>query len=165
MKTLLFLITFLLLAMKSLSLESQEVESEKVKLAKTKITGYPIYKFINFGAINIQSLKLNKQKIVEEGGEKLYNFMEEHNQFMASAGFDLHCPLKVIIKNNQVMDIYISDANFKTLWKRDPFELEDEGKSHLVTIEYESIKVGNNVLHRATSFQTKLVNHKPTIMK
>lgn len=129
-----------------------------------KVSGYPVYKFLNFGGIDKQALEAN-EKVARESLGDTYAAYVKHHKMMVSAGFDRHESLRVIAEDGKEIEIYVQSADYEKLWKTSPHDLNAQGRSHLVKIEYEEIKVGDELVNRATSFQAELVDHKPTIRK
>lgn len=128
------------------------------------LTGYPVYKFINLSGIDQKALKANEKKAREALGENYDGYVKYH-EAMVAAGFDQHEALRVMGRDAKEIEIYIPNADYKKMWEVNPRDLSKQGKSHLVTIEYEAIVVGEQIVNRATSFKAELVDHEPTIRK
>ena len=139
-------------------------EGKSTSATTMKISGYPVYKFLNFFGIDKQALEASEKEAREVLGENYESYVKNH-EAMVSAGFDQHESLRVIRQDGDEVEIYVRRADYQKLWKTSPHDLNEQGKSHLVTVEYEAIQVGDQVLNRATSFQAKLVEYRPTIRK
>jgi hypothetical protein len=128
------------------------------------LTGHPVYNFINLFGIDQKALEANEKEAREALGENYDGYLKYH-EAMVEAGFDQHEALRVIGRDAKEIEIYIPNADYKKLWEENPHDLSKQGKSHLVTIEYEAIEVGDQIVNLATSFEAKLVDHEPTIRK
>jgi hypothetical protein len=84
---------------------------------------------------------------------------------MVSAGFDKHERVQVIGKDRKEIDVYVRSEDYEKLCKVSPHDLKEQGQSHFVTIDYELVAVGGQIVNRATSFQAELVDHEPTVRK
>ena len=129
-----------------------------------EIKGYPVYKFLNFGAINAKALKANEAATREFLGKGYDDYVRIHD-LLVSRGFDLHTPLTIHTASGEEVEVYIREEDNDLLWKTNPHDLAKQKKSHLVTINYVQVKVGQEAVNRAVSFQAQLVDREPIIRK
>jgi hypothetical protein len=128
------------------------------------VSGYPVYKFLNLLGVDSDAFKANEKTLRAAMGDD-YERYAKHHEAMISAGFDRHELLRVIGKDRSELDVYVRSEDYKKLWNVSPHALKEQGKSHFVTIEYEVITVGHEIVNRATSFKAELVDHKPILRK
>ncbi len=120
--------------------------------AVREVKGRPVYKFLNFGGIDVKSIKANEAH-------------SEQYKLFVSRGFDLHTPLKIQIESGKEIEVYVRNKDYKELWKTNPHDLARQKKSHLVTIKYIQVKMGGEAVNRAVSFESELVEREPIIRK
>lgn len=139
-------------------------QSHSRVVSTEKVSGYPVYKFLNFSGIDQHQLESNEEAAKELLGYA-YDEYVEHHQRMVAAGFDLHKPLRILPDDADEVLVYIQNSDYDQLWAVSPHDLSAQGKSHLVSIEYEQIQVGDEVVNRASSIRAELVDREPILVK
>ena len=129
-----------------------------------EIKGYPVYRFFNIGGIDATARKANEAEFRKLLGEN-YDAYVKQEQLFVSQGFDQHTPLTIQTETGKEFEVYVSNKDYKGLWKVNPHDLAKQEKSHLVSIKYIQVNVGGETLNRAVSFQSVLIDRAPTIRK
>ena len=154
----------LLATLFSLALLSCVEEDAVVQDRGGTIKGFPVYQFLNFGAINERQLLDNEKEAKEALGENFDDYISHHKS-MVAAGFDLHMPLRIIVDDGHELEVFVRDKDYRTLWETSPHDLHDKGKRHFITLDYDEILVDGRFVKRGVVSTIELRDGIPEIRK
>jgi hypothetical protein len=131
------------------------------------IEGYPVYKFVDLGDISERTLtELKKAELTTSttSKEPLGRLITEYEQ-MLQTGLKDHHAIKLITSNGDETMIFVPQSVYTRLWEKSPHDLAKEHKTHSLSIDVDTVRIGTTQYKQAINTAITLVDKEPVLRK